>query len=1265
MVQAALSEQTRLAIIAKLLENNAADEPRYQRILRLTQALFDAPIVLISLIDQDTQWFKARIGTTLCQTARADAFCAHAIEQQEILVVEDATVDSRFAANPFVINAPHIRFYAGAQIRVKGHYTLGSLCVLDTKPRKFSSESATHLRDLADIVAAEFEFDLISEQIEQINKIQLLTECITRVQADFILAEDRRAAFDRLLSDILHITDSCYGFIGEVLYDEQGAPYLKTFALTNIAWDASTQKFYDENAPAGLEFRNLHSLFGYTLRTQQVMLSNNPATNPHACGTPKGHPPLDSYLGIPIFFDEQLIAMVGLANKAAGYSERDIEFLRPLTSTIGQLVYATRIKRQQLLVQQQLNNIVDASEIGTWTLDLHTDSLEVNARWLQMLGYQATDLPRISLAWMRNNMHPEDLQASRESVQRHLEGKLDFYESQFRIRHKAGHWVWVQARGRLMAETLSKPKLAKLYGINIDITAEKSLQNKLTKLAEHVPGMVYQFQLNPDQSIVFPYVGPAVEKLLGFNATELALDGALVFSKVHPDDLVSLNESIMYSAKHLQQWQLRFRMAPKGSKYRWLAGQSSPELQDNGAVIWHGYIQDVTEETEMQLALESAKAQAERAVATKSSFLANMSHEIRTPMNGVIGMLDILAENNTDPNQAESISLMRESAYSLLTIIDDILDFSKLEAGKLNISKEALLLEPLVEQICSMLDYLALKNKVELTFYIDPTINTALWFDPNRLRQILVNLLSNAIKFSSNLDRIGLVRLAITLVDRQQHQALLCFTIADNGIGMAADVVGKLFQPFTQADDSTSRRYGGTGLGLAITHQLVQLMDGVITAESVSGIGSTFRVTLPIEITQSDNALPSKVLTAIKVIILGEETQQTLRDYASYLDADGAELHWMSPSAVSETFLATLSCRVVWLFDSAVSKGNAILLLDKIKQYQAENSRFVILGRGRRRKARRTSIDTVYIDANVLQRSQLIQAVLAAYHDHELQPVTEKIAQPIALQQRHSILVLEDNTTNQKVIKQQLLRLGYQVAVAEDGLTGLSYIRNQQFDLILSDLHMPNMDGYQFVKAFRQAEQALGRNRIPVIALTANIVPEELARCKEEGMDDYLVKPLPVSQLKASLETWLMNSKTSRETESEQSHLARESLIVETKQQMFDTTLLIETVGEEAVPEILQDFADSLGQSINKIEHAMTMTDFALLSQEAHKLKSSSRFIGATDLADAFVNLEQESKLCLQQNASTKLLSDSFTQLAKLAASVLEAINKELKKYCV
>lgn len=1092
-----------------------------------------------------------------------------------------------------------------------------------------------------------------------LKAIQKLTACISKVQSEFILSLERHNTYETLLSEILALTKSQYGFIGEVLTDALDAPYLKTFAITNVAWDSTSAAFYAKHAATGLEFRNLNTLFGYTLLHNALLLTNQPATHPLSGGVPPGHPPLVSYLGIPINYDGQLVAMLGLANKPGGFSTQDIRFLQPLISTIGQLVYASRIKQQQEQVQQQLHNIVVAAEVGTWRLDLTTSLLAVNARWLQMLGYQPDELELLNLDWLRANMHPDDLPQSQKSLQQHLCGETDYYESEFRIKHKSGHWVWVQSRGRMLLQERADPVSTQVYGINIDISQEKRLQQKLTKLAEHVPGMVYQFQRNADGSIVFPYVGPAVEKLLGFSATQLAKDGAVVFAKVHSEDVELLRQTITVSAQQLSVWQHKFRLAVDGVHYRWLAGQSSPELQDSGAVLWHGYIQDVTDETELQFALQAAKEQAERAVATKASFLANMSHEIRTPMNGVIGMLDILAEANQDPNQIESINLMRDSAYSLMTIIDDILDFSKLEAGKLNISKVPCQLTGVIEQLCSMLDFLALKSHVELTYFIDPAIQGTLWLDPNRLRQILVNLLSNAIKFSSHIAHPGEVHLAVTLADQQQTdvaEALLQFSISDNGIGMAPEVVSKLFQPFTQADDSTSRKYGGTGLGLAITQQLVQLMNGVVSAQSVLGKGSIFTVMLPVEYETVARFAPELTLRGVKVILLGEKQQRDFANYAVYLQAAGADVVWCHPARLSMRLPDLALEKAVWLFDSKLSQITSSSLVEHINQAGSDLGRYVILGRGRRRKPRRVSDDTVYIDANILQAKQLCAAVSAAYFDTtpaESQSVTESTAS--VTPQQYRILVLEDNTTNQKVIRQQLQRLGYQVDVADDGFIGLSYTQQQHFDLILTDLHMPNMDGYQFTRAFRSAELSKGQHRVPVIALTANIVPEELARCKEEGMDDYLVKPLPVAQLKATLQRWLLPLTCEQRASEQLKSTAAQTDTPEAEEGLFNTTLLAETVGAEFVGEVLVDYIDSLGQAVSRIEHALNLQQWQDIVHETHKLKSSSRFVGATRLGDLFAAIEQELKQTIPV-VNVETVAKQIATLTLRASEVIAAI---------
>lgn len=1140
------------------------------------------------------------------------------------------------------------------------------LCLLTDSVDKLDKPFSSQLQTIAKLIETELSKVEQDKQRDSLLKIQELTRIISKAQTEFILEDDRRRAFDILLKDVLALMKSEYGFIGEVLYDDKNAPYLKTFALTNIAWDESTRAFYAAHAPSGLEFRNLNTLFGYTLKTGLHVLTNAPKHHQEAGGIPKGHPPLNAYLGLPVFYNTQLIAMLGIANKASGYCKQDIQFLKPLLTTIGQLVFATRVQSVQVATQEQLNNTVEASQLGIWSLDLNTNELDVNSRWMEMLGYEVNEIKPVTVEWMRQRMHPEDLLRSRTSMLSHINGEQDYYFSQFRIRHKTGRWVWIQARGRLLTCQVTPNQAVKgvLYGVNIDITEQKNIEHRLTKLAEHVPGLVYQFQRLKNGKIIFPYVGPGADKILGFTPEQLQVDGELAFSKVHPEDYPSLLASIDESSRNMQTWKHVFRLSIDGQHYRWLSGQSSPEQIVDGSTLWHGYIQDVTDEVLLQQELKLAKEQAEYAAATKSSFLANMSHEIRTPMNGVIGMLDVMAEANIDPAQTENISLMRDSAYSLLTIIDDILDFSKLEAGKLSLSPVKSQVAGTIDNICNMVDFLALKSDVDFFYYIAPDIPTELLFDPDRLRQILVNLLGNAIKFSSKTERKGQVYLSVLLKERRRDELKVEFKVTDNGIGMSAEVLQGLFLPFTQADGSTSRKYGGTGLGLAISQQLVQLMRGVISVKSEPGNGSEFSVTLPLKAISAEPALEPE-LRGVSINVLAERGVQLLEHFVCYLQAEGAEINWLTAEDLTRYRAVPLEERKLWLFDSIYSNGNVIRAAELIKQHWPEQSRFLVLGRGRRRKARRTSADTVYIDANVLSKKQFINATKAAYFDLDIESVAVKwLPRHIERLGQFEILVLEDNSTNQKVIRQQLQRMGYHVTVADNGLIGLHQAKQKRFDLILSDLHMPEMDGYQFITQLRAYEAQESLDRTPVIALTANIVQDELTRAKDLGMDDYLVKPLPVEQLKIMLEHYL-TSEHDASIQKPSATLFIDDVVSEHAKpempeqiEMLDTTSLAQMVGIESVAEILQDYQHSLQQSLILLENAITDHNWPFIKREAHKLKSSSRFIGSESIALCFVELES---LCSADNVNLELLTASFLKFKTRSALLITNLSAEIE----
>jgi signal transduction histidine kinase len=398
--------------------------------------------------------------------------------------------------------------------------------------------------------------------------------------------------------------------------------------------------------------------------------------------------------------------------------------------------------------------------------------------------------------------------------------------------------------------------------------------------------------------------------------------------------------------------------------------------------------------------LEVAKAAAHAANRAKSAFLAAMSHEIRTPMNGVIGMVDLLRDTSLAPSQHDSVETIRESAYALLTIIDEVLDFSKIEAGRMEIELTGVAPALIVRRARHVLAAAADKAGVELEVRIGPNLPDSVLADPIRLRQILLNLAGNAIKFSSsNADRPGRVVMSIDAGATSIDAVDLLFAVEDNGIGMTQDEIDRLFRPFTQAESSTTRRFGGTGLGLSICKQLTELMHGSITVRSIPGVGSTFQVVVPVRIES---------------------------------------------------------------------------------------------------------------------RAPKIQAPALEERAARAVPRASGVGSPAL---RGKILIVEDNELNQRVTMRQLNACGYDADLAVNGSAGLERWRNGNYALILSDLHMPELDGYDLAREIRLSEHE-GR-RVPIVAFTANAVKGEAELCFAAGMDDCLTKPVQLPALKAMLQKWI------------------------------------------------------------------------------------------------------------------------------------------------
>lgn len=490
--------------LESLRELEILDSPREKQFDDLTQLIAhicDVPMAVISLVDEKRQWFKSTVGIDVCETGRDEAFCAHAILGDAPLIVEDATKDERFADNPLVTGGIKLRFYAGVPLSTHDGMHLGTLCILDTKPKKITEEEECALRTLANQASllldqrrSEKKLHAAQENlraaIEESNQQRNLVSELRDVQAQFINNHSASAAFDKVLDLALRSTESEYGFIGEILADGEGSLYLKTHALTNISWDDATRKFYEENAPQGMEFRNLKTLFGHAIVTGEPLIANDPYHDSRRGGLPDGHPSLDAFLAIPVKLGSEMVGMVGIANRPSGYDESVIRDLGPLVTTYGNLIQArrNRLSREEAecrLVdnESRLARVLDASGLGYWDWDMQTGVTVFSGKWAAMLGYEQEELEPKAETWLKL-CHPKDKGRVEDALNRHFENTDNVYSVEHRLCAKDGTYKWILTEGSVMAwDDEGKP--ARMSGIHKDIHDKKLLQVTARRLKEN------------------------------------------------------------------------------------------------------------------------------------------------------------------------------------------------------------------------------------------------------------------------------------------------------------------------------------------------------------------------------------------------------------------------------------------------------------------------------------------------------------------------------------------------------------------------------------------------------------------------------------------------------------------------------------------------------------------------------------------------------------------------------------------------------------
>ena len=764
---------------------------------------------------------------------------------------------------------------------------------------------------------------------------------------------------------------------------------------------------------------------------------------------------------------------------------------------------------------KRLTIAVEAADMGFWEWDVQTNEVFVDHMYGRFLGLG--DEERVCpLGTLAEAVHPEDRVAFRIALQAAVSGAAPKFHIDHRVRHADGKWLWIETSGDVTQRAADGTAL-RMAGTHANITERKQLERALSNTLRVMHALLETLPLpviirDVDRRVTM--VNAAWEAMLGVPRQDIigkVLDhdprrAKTIGHRETDDEIIATKKPLRYETT----------IRPNnGAEFNVLIAKTPLIAEDGSIVGIASVLTDISEQKRTTAALERARVSAEAAMHAKSRFLANMSHELRTPLNGVVGMASLLENTALDAKQRRFVRTLKSSAEALITLINDVLDLSKAEAGKLELAREPFELRRELEQVVVLFGARANDKNIEIAAHIARDVPTIIRGDSIRLRQVLGNLVNNAVKFTEG----GAVLLAVTVVPGGTGEAVLEFSVTDTGVGVAPAEHQRIFEAFEQADGSVTRKFGGTGLGLAISRQLVDLMHGSMNMESEPGRGSRFSFRVPVGVPHLElpPAAPMADLGAI-TIGLHPVIRSAVRDVLS-----------LESGQVIDAASTAEAIEALRNFSGEVKRIRAVI--DSSAAPKMEQTVNAL-----RAAAAPRAVEVIALlppDADAAPAHGVNRVLVKPLCTIDLSPsqTPGDTAQSTRIRllpisgSRGRALVVEDNAVNQEMARAMLDMLGFYVTTASNGREGvLAAAADPELDLILMDCQMPVMDGLAAARAIRAAET--GGARIPIVALTGNAMPGDREACVAAGMDDYLAKPFSLTALKAMIDKWTGSATT-------------------------------------------------------------------------------------------------------------------------------------------